>query len=40
MDGEGLAARATNTYWSGEGNTVTHYYAGTISKNKKKKKGK
>ena len=35
---EGLAAMATtNTYGSGKGNTVKHYYAGTMVKNKKKK---
>lgn len=36
--GEGLAAMATNTYGTGSGNTVKHYYAGTIKT--KKKKGK
>lgn len=35
----GLAAMATNTYGSGNGNTVKHYYAGNVIK-KKKKKGK
>lgn len=35
----GLAAMAANTYGSGNGNTVKHYYAGTVIK-KKKKKGK
>ena len=33
----GLAAMAINTYGSGKGNTVKHYYAGTMVKNKKKK---
>lgn len=39
MEGsDGLAAHAvTNMYGSGEGNTVTHHYAGTINKTKKKK---
>lgn len=36
--GEGLAATAANTYGTGSGNTVKHYYAGTIKT--KKKKGK
>ena len=37
---EGLAASAvTNKYGSGTGNTVKHYYAGTIkTKSKKKEK--
>lgn len=33
----GLAAMATNTYGSGNGNTVKHYYAGTVVKDRKKK---
>ena len=34
----GLAATATNTYGSGNSNTVKHYYAGTVVKTKKEKR--
>ena len=38
--GEGLAAMSagvTNMYGDGKSNTVTHYYAGSKGKSKKKK---